>query len=81
MQKWNHGVYLNLLQEFGNLVEVEACVDGTVHTLHGQGLVRSQSVQVGEIRLCMERHKKLRLNTGLKSFPQVICLLLLFLHS
>ena len=36
------GGYLDLLEELGHLVEVEACVDGAVDTLHGQGLVGGQ---------------------------------------
>lgn len=46
-------LYLDLLEEFRHLVEVEARVDGTVNTLHGQRLVRSQSFQVGEVWFCL----------------------------
>lgn len=41
--------YLNFFEELRYLVEVEAGVNWTVHTLHGQWLVGSQRIQVGEV--------------------------------
>ena len=43
--------HLDLLEQLGHLVEVEACVDGAVDTLHGKRLVGGQGVQVGEVWL------------------------------
>uniref|UniRef100_A0A0E9PHY7 Uncharacterized protein n=1 Tax=Anguilla anguilla TaxID=7936 RepID=A0A0E9PHY7_ANGAN len=43
--------WLNFFKKFRDLVEIEPGVYGAVHTLHGQGLVGSQGIQIGEVRL------------------------------
>lgn len=50
MLRTDHMKRLDVLEEFGDLVEVQARVYGTVNTLHGQRLVRCQGIQVREIR-------------------------------